>query len=350
MAYTDIDDPSAYFQTKLYAGNSTARSITFDGNSDLQPDWVWIKERDAAINHYGYDSVRGVDKRLQQNINNAESDTDTAWFRSFDSDGFTIGNEDNINDTGDNYVAWNWKTGTAFSNDASSTSVGSIDSAGSVSTTAGFSIITYTGTGSAATVAHGLGSAPRMIIIKDRSNSRNWGVYHQSMGNLDAIYLDLTNEKGGNSSAFWNSTSPTSSVFSINTRNEVNASSANMVAYCFAEKKGFSKIGSYTGNGNADGNFIYLGFKPAFILLKGTANTENWSIYDNKRLGYNVDNNVLASNSSAAELTDDNIDLLSNGFKIRRQTGLLNDAQNYIFMAFAEQPLVTSTGVPATAR
>ena len=347
MAYTDIDDPSAYFQTKLYAGNSTARSITFDGNSDLQPDWVWIKERDAAINHYGYDSVRGVDKRLQQNINNAESDTDTAWFRSFDSDGFTIGNEDNINDTGDNYVAWNWKTGTSFSNDASATSVGSIDSAGSVNTTSGFSIITYTGTGSAATVAHGLGVAPKLIINRTISAAKEWDVYYGDP--TDYLVLNTT-AATADASDKWNDTAPTSTVWSIESSSQNNTSGGTCLAYCFAEKKGFSKIGSYTGNGNANGNFIYLGFKPAFILLKGTANTEDWSIYDNKRLGYNVDNNVLASNSSAAELTDDNIDLLSNGFKIRRQTGLLNDAQNYIFMAFAEQPLVTSTGVPTTAR
>ena len=347
MAYTDIDDPSAYFQTKLYAGNSTARSITFDGNSDLQPDWVWIRERDAAINHYGYDSVRGVDKRLQQNINNAESDTDTAWFRSFDSDGFTIGNEDNINDTGDNYVAWNWKTGTSFSNDASATSVGSIDSAGSVNTTSGFSIITYTGTGSAATVAHGLGVAPKLIINRTISAAKEWDVYYGDP--TDYLVLNTT-AATADASDKWNDTAPTSTVWSIESSSQNNTSGGTCLAYCFAEKKGFSKIGSYTGNGNANGNFIYLGFKPAFILLKGTANTEDWSIYDNKRLGYNVDNNVLASNSSAAELTDDNIDLLSNGFKIRRQTGLLNDAQNYIFMAFAEQPLVTSTGVPATAR
>jgi len=347
MAYTDIDDPSAYFQTKLYAGNSTARSITFDGNSDLQPDWVWIKERDAAINHYGYDSVRGVDKRLQQNINNAESDTDTAWFRSFDSDGFTIGNEDNINDTGDNYVAWNWKTGTSFSNDASATSVGSIDSAGSVNTTSGFSIITYTGTGSAATVAHGLGVAPKLIINRTISAAKEWDVYYGDP--TDYLVLNTT-AATADASDKWNDTAPTSTVWSIESSSQNNTSGGTCLAYCFAEKKGFSKIGSYTGNGNANGNFIYLGFKPAFILLKGTANTEDWSIYDNKRLGYNVDNNVLASNSSAAELTDDNIDLLSNGFKIRRQTGLLNDAQNYIYMAFAEHPLVTSTGVPATAR
>ena len=347
MAYTDIDDPSAYFQTKLYAGNSTARSITFDGNSDLQPDWVWIKERDAAINHYGYDSVRGVDKRLQQNINNAESDTDTAWFRSFDSDGFTIGNEDNINDTGDNYVAWNWKTGTSFSNDASATSVGSIDSAGSVNTTSGFSIITYTGTGSAATVAHGLGVAPKLIINRTISAAKEWDVYYGDP--TDYLVLNTT-AATADASDKWNDTAPTSTVWSIESSSQNNTSGGTCLAYCFAEKKGFSKIGSYTGNGNANGNFIYLGFKPAFILLKGTANTEDWSIYDNKRLGYNVDNNVLASNSSAAELTDDNIDLLSNGFKIRRQTGLLNDAQAYIFMAFAEHPFVTSTGVPTTAR
>jgi len=349
MAYTEIDDPSAYFQTALYSGNAGTQSITNDGNSDLQPNWVWIKQRSGTQNHNLQDSVRGSTKILKSNTS-ADETTDANGVTSFNTDGFSIGTRADINQSG-TYVAWQWKAGTSFTNDASGTGIGSIDSAGSVNTDAGFSIISYTGTGSAATVAHGLGSAPRMIIIKDRSNSRNWGVYHQSMGNTYAMYLDLNNEKGGGNSSFWNSTSPTSSVFSINTRNEVNASSANMIAYCFAEKQGFSKIGSYTGTGNANGTFIYTGFKPAFILFKCTDATGDWVLYDSKRNGYNGSNLALYADTSQGDDSGNEPDILSNGFK---QTGTGNDRNGngnaYIYMAFAEQPFVTSTGVPATAR
>ena len=357
MAYTDIDDPSAYFQTTLYSGTGSEQSITNTGNSDLQPDWVWMKVRsNGTYGHANFDSVRGVNQFIGSNVDNSEEDQSSdVSLSAFNSDGFTVGGYFNFaNQSGQTFVSWQWKAGTSFTNDASSTSVGSIDSAGSVSTTAGFSIITYTGTGSAATVAHGLGSAPRMIIIKDRSNSRNWGVYHQSMGNLDAIYLDLTNEKGGNSSAFWNSTSPTSSVFSINTRNEVNASSANMVAYCFAEKQGYSKFGSYIPNANVDGAFVYTGFKPAFLLIKNTSQATDWIMYDNKRDGYEPQNKEFRANTSAAERNaeDNNVQFCANGFKLRNAGTKSNaDAGNtLIYMAFAEQPFVTSTGVPGTAR
>jgi hypothetical protein len=343
MAYTTIDDPSAYFQTKLYTGTGSSNAITGVG---FQPDFCWIKNRGTATAARVFDSVRGATKVLYTSETDAEG-TNAQSLKSFDSDGFTMGTHATLNASSNNIVSWNWKAGTSFTNDASSTSVGSIDSAGSVNTTSGFSIITYTGTGSAATVAHGLGVAPKLIINRTISAAKEWDVYYGDP--TDYLVLNTT-AATADASDKWNDTAPTSTVWSIESSSQNNTSGGTCLAYCFAEKKGFSKIGSYTGNGNADGNFIYLGFKPAFILLKGTANTENWSIYDNKRLGYNVDNNVLASNSSAAELTDDNIDLLSNGFKIRRQTGLLNDAQNYIFMAFAEQPLVTSTGVPATAR
>ena len=346
MAYTTIDDPSAYFQTAVWTGNGSTQSIAFAGNSDLQPDFLWVKGRSLAEGHTLQDSVRGVTKHLHSQNTDAEA-TDTGIVTAFNSDGFSLGDEGDVNANTSTFVGWGWKTGTAFSNDASSTSVGSIDSAGSVNTTSGFSIITYTGTGSAATVAHGLGVAPKLIINRTISAAKEWDVYYGDP--TDYLVLNTT-AATADASDKWNDTAPTSTVWSIESSSQNNTSGGTCLAYCFAEKKGFSKIGSYTGNGNANGNFIYLGFKPAFILLKGTANTEDWSIYDNKRLGYNVDNNVLASNSSAAELTDDNIDLLSNGFKIRRQTGLLNDAQNYIFMAFAEQPFVTSTGIPTTAR
>jgi hypothetical protein len=367
MAYTTIDKPSDYFDTVLYTGNAGTLNIT---SLDFQPDWIWGKDR-SGDRHFLADSVRGKKNTGYHLLcsNNNQADTSNAppdGITAIGSNGFTLGantsNTDGgwsyeINESPDSgqgnsgtYVAWNWKAGTSFTNDASSTGIGSIDSAGSVSTDAGFSIISYTGTGSAATVAHGLGSAPRMIIIKDISNARNWGVYHESMGNLDAIYLDLSNEKGGNSSAFWNSTSPTSSVFSINTRNEVNASSANMIAYCFAEKQGYSKFGSYTGNGNADGPFVYLGFKPAFVIVKSATEARNWRLWDNKRSTYNLTDEVLYPDITNAEATGDSeIDMLSNGFKLKKNSDNTS-GETYIYMAFAESPFVTSTGVPATAR
>ena len=329
MAYTTIDDPSAYFQTALYTGDGNAQTITNDGNSDLQPDFVWIAMRSHADNKIWYDSVRGVTKRLVSNLNSPEA-TVSDMVTAFNSDGFSVGTNSNVTGDTKTFVGWNWKE----------------------TADAGFDIVAYTGNGSNRTISHSLSAVPKMMIIKNRtatSGDRDWAVYHQALGNGSFCLLN-SNAAKDDSDGFFNATTPTSSVFSLGDNTRVNANTDTFIAYLFAEKQGYSKFGSYTGNGNADGNFIYLGFKPAFILLKGTANTENWSIYDNKRLGYNVDNNVIDSNTTAAELTDDNIDLLSNGFKIRRQTGLLNDAQNYIYMAFAESPFVTSTGVPATAR
>ena len=325
MAYTDIDDPSSVFQVALHTGDGNAQDITNGGNSDLQPDLVWIAMRNAADNKVWFDSVRGVTKRLVSNLTSAEA-TVSDMVTAFNSDGFSLGTNTNV--VGDNktYVGWQWKK------------------------TAGvFDIQIYTGNGNARTIAHNLGAVPKVMIIKKRNTTAPWSFGHASLGANQVLELDATDAVATDNS-YWNNTRPTSSVFSVGTDGNQNTNNHTYVIYLFGDKKGMSKIGSYTGNGNVNGNFIYTGFKPAFILIKGSANTENWSIYDNKRLGYNVDNNVITSNTTAGELTDDNIDLLSNGFKIRRATGLLNDAQNYIFMAFAEQPLVTSTGVPATAR
>ena len=346
-----IDKPSDYFNTKLYTGTGSTLAIS---GLNFQPDLTWIKGRSVAYSHILHDSVRTATKELKSNSTGAEG-TDANGLTSFNSDGFSLGTGGAVNNNTTTYASWNWKAGTSFTNDASGTGIGSIDSSGSVNTDAGFSIISYTGTGSAATVAHGLGSAPRMIIIKDRSNTRNWGVYHQSMGNTFAIYLDLTNEKGGNNSGFWNSTSPTSSVFSINTRNEVNASSANMIAYCFAEKQGYSKFGSYVGNGNADGTFIYTGFKPAFFLGKRTNSTGEWFLLDNRRSNsFNPQDRILEPNSSSADISGASYkyDFVSNGIKIRTTSGAYGNGSGdtFIYMAFAEQPFVTSSGVPATAR
>jgi hypothetical protein len=362
MAYTTIDDPSAFFQTALYTGNATNNTaITFDGNSDMQPDWLWSKNRASdGYEHHVVDSVRGVNQLLRVSADIHEF-TSAPAFRSFNSDGFTLGENSYMNVDSDIQVMWGWKAGTSFTNDASSTSVGTIDSAGSISADAGFSIMTYTGTGSNGTVAHGLSAIPKMIIIKNRtktSGDRDWAVYHQTLGNGSFILLN-SNAAKDDSDGFFNATTPTSSVFSLGDNTRVNASNDTYVAYCFAEKQGHSKFGSYTGNGNADGTFVYLGFKPAFILRKRTDSTGSWLMQDNKRPGSNravvnslpTDNNVLYSNTSDAELYNNELDILSNGFKLRATDTFGNGSgATYIYMAFAENPLVTSTGVPATAR
>jgi len=346
MAYTTINKSSDFFNTKLYTGNSGTQAITGVG---FQPDLVWTKGRNQSESHYWTDAVRGTNSQIYSNGSNAQG-TASNVITAFGTDGFTLGNNSEVNG-GYNYASWNWKAGTG---QGSSNTDGSINTTyTSVNTTAGFSISKYTGTGSNATVGHGLGSTPHTIIVKRSDASDDWHVYHKSIGNTKALKLNTTDaEHAWN--VYWNNTSPTSSVFSVGTGNGVNASSGTYIAYCFAEKQGYSKFENYKGNGNADGNFIYTGFKPAMVILKGASgsgSTENWSMYDNKRTGFNVDNNVLYPNATSAEGTSDDIDLLSNGFKIRRATGLLNDtAVTYIYMAFAEEPLVASNFVPATAR
>jgi len=326
MAYTTIDKPSDYFETVTYTGNTS--SGTTISSLDFAPNMVWFKSRTNAENHQIYDSVRGVTKRIIPNGTQAEATASTG-LTNFDSNGFRTGGE-NETDSG-NIVAWNWKE----------------------TATAGFDIVSYTGNSSVRTISHNCGAIPKMMIVKKRSDSDNWSVYHQATGAGNFTILNTTAASAG-SSTMWNNTTPTASVFSLGNKGEVNANGQTFIAYLFADIKGYSKFGSYTGNGNADGNFIYTGFKPALVILKGASgsgSTENWSMYDNKRTGFNVDNNVLYPNDNSAEGTSDDIDLLSNGFKIRRATGLLNDtAVTYIYMAFAENPFVTSSGVPATAR
>ena len=352
MAYTTIDDPTAYFQTKLYTGNGSTQSITLDGLNDMQPDWVWVKQRGGTTNHKTSDSVRGATKALQNNDTDAEA-TDTDGITSFDSNGFSLGAGGDYNSSSASQVAWNWKAGTSFTNDASSTGIGTIDSAGSASDASGFSIVSYTGTESAGTIKHGLSSVPKMIIAKDRdSGSLSWFVGHASLGFTKRLKLDGDNAAADNT--VWNNTSPTSSVFSVGDSANANTSGNAIIAYCFAEKQGYSKFSSYTGNGNADGTFIYTGFKPAWIMLKRTDGTNSWCIFDNKRLGRNPNNpRLYANNSNASEGASDEayVDILSNGFKLRgAQPDINASGGTYIYMAFAENPFVTSTGVPATAR
>jgi hypothetical protein len=347
MAYTTIDNPGLFFNTKLYTSTNSELAISGIG---FAPNWVWIKSRSDAHDHFIHDTIRGATKNLNSVNTDAEA-TIAQGLKSFDSDGFTLGTNGNVNESGsETYASWNWLAGTSFSNDASSTSIGSIDSAGSASDASGFSIVSYTGTGSAGTIKHGLSSVPKMIIAKDRdSGSLSWFVGHASLGFTKRLKLDGTNTAADNT--VWNNTSPTSSVFSVGDSANANTSGNAIIAYCFAEKQGYLKTGKWTGNGNANGPFSYTGFKPAFILIKRTDVAKNWYINDNLRLGYNVNNPYISPNLTAAETGGTEIDILSNGFKIRAGgTGHNQSGGTYIYMAIAENPFVTSTGIPTTAR
>ena len=356
-AYTSIDNPELYFQTKLYTGNGTAigsggLAVTLDGDENMQPDLVWIKNRDGTDWHDLYDSVRGVTKRIYSNSNNAEN-TNTESLTAFGTNGFTVGNAGDVNTNTNKHVAWCWKAGTAFSNDASATSVGSIDSAGTINTTAGISIIEYSGTGSQGTIAHGLSAKPKALWFKRLDTTGNWVNYHQSIGATKYLRFD-TNAAEITASDEFNDTEPTTSVFTVDTDGAVNASGTdNHIVYCFAEKQGFSKFGKYTGNGNADGTFVYLGFRPAMIIIKNVGE-HNWNIFDNKRGGFNVDNDQLypdLTNAEADGSSNTFIDFLSNGFKMRNTNSDKNGSGSAaIYMAFAEAPFVNSNGVPCNAR
>jgi len=350
MAYTTIDDPSAYFQTALYTGNNSNRSITNDGNSDLQPDWIWGKSRSNADAHTSTDSSRGNTKVLTPNATEAEG-TASDYVTAFNSDGFSLGTNNGMNKNTLTYVAWQWKAngGTTASN-----SDGSITSTVQANTTAGFSIITYTGTGSNATIGHGLGSAPTMVIVKNRSSAEHWMVGHHknSNGFQSAIFLNLTAGKDTDA-VYFNNTEPTSTVISIGTNDKINHASENHVMYAFAEKQGYSKFGSYTGNGNDNGTFVYTGFKPAWLMIKRTT-ANAWGIYDSARSPHNEIVANLDADRSDAENTAtnyDDLDFLSNGFKLYEENDDINaSGGTYIYMAFAEHPFVSSEGVPTTAR
>jgi hypothetical protein len=353
MAYTDIDKPSDYFNTVLYTGNTTApRTISGVG---FQPDWNWTKSRNRVLNHWIADSVRGSNKIIRSDTTSTElTNPSGGYISSFNSDGYVVtegsSNDENYNTNTTTYASWNWKAGTSFTNDASSTGIGSIDSTGSVNTDAGFSVCSYTGTGSVGTVKHGLGVTPKMILFKNRTTASNWLVYHEALGNTKNLYLDATNAEHDRSDTF-NDTSPTSSVFTVGTA-DLNTSGNSIIAYCFNNVQGYSKFGSYTGNGNADGTFVYTGFKPAFIIQKNKSAADAWVMFDNKRNGYNTaGNEKLYPNSDAAETDVSEIDFTAQGFKLRAGGNQNNNnGEVYIYMAFASNPLVTSTGVPATAR
>jgi hypothetical protein len=354
MAYTTIDDGSAFFQTKLYAGTGSSLSLTNDGNSDLQPDWVWIKNRDSTNWHILQDSSRGSGKSLFSNDSYQETSDSSTRNIQFDSDGITLSGStssfNDINDSSHTFVAWQWKCngGTTSSN-----SNGSITTTVQANTTAGFSIVTWTGTGSNATIGHGLGVVPQLIISKSRGHAENWAVYHHKSNTApEDYYLALDDNRANtDSSVVWNDTAPTSSVISIGTQDKINKSGSTHIAYCFNEIKGYSKFGTYEANNSTDGPFVYTGFQPAWVMLKSIDSTGNWFIMDSTRSDINVSNEIIFADLNAAEDTSNAIDFLSNGFKLRNSgSGGLNYQNTYSYIAFAEHPFVSSKGVPTTAR
>jgi len=347
MAYITFQ-PSDYFNTKLFTGNGSTNAITGVG---FQPDWVWIKDRASTEHHNFFDAVRGATKRIYSS-STAAQDTAATTLTAFNTDGFTLGSSAAVNASGNNTVSWNWKAGGA----GSSNTDGSINSTVSANTTSGFSIVKYGDSTGTQTVGHGLGSDVKVLIIKNLTSTNNWHVWHAGIP-TSAIHL---NESGAKTDSWFatyqNSTAPTSSVFTVKSGGGDDAlgSSKDYIAYCFAEKKGFSKFGSYTGNGNADGPMIYTGFKPAFFLWKRHNSTGGWYIADNARSPFNLVDKILGPNDSNQESafgTVQNFDFCSNGIKLRGTNVDSNyDGGQYIYMAFAEEPLVSSNNIPATAR
>ncbi len=333
-----INKGSDYFGVLTYTGDGAASKTIVDTNAvSFTPDFVWVKGRSGATDHALYDAVRGTTKQLESNTTTAET-TETTGLTGFVNGGFTVGNLAQMNTSGATYVAWCWKANGAGSSNTS----GSITSTVSVNATAGFSIVTYTGAGtSAGTVGHGLGVAPKLIIAKTRTNAQDWVVYHSVLGTNQLLILNSTSA-ASTISNYWGSSAPTSTVFGVYTGNNIgnnNYLNIPIVAYCWAEIAGFSKFGSYTGNGSADGPFVYTGFRPKYVLLKSTG-VENWFVFDSSRNTYNVTTARLYPALSNAEDTNLNtLDLLSNGFKFRDTNVAWNGSgTTYIYMAFAENP------------
>ena len=333
MAYTTIDNPELYFQCKLYTGNGSTQTITYDNtDADLDADMIWLKSRSDAYSHQLFDTVRGATELLNPEATDAEQTL--SGVTAFATDTFAIGSDAGTNGSSKTYVAWAWKE----------------------TATAGFDIVAYTGDGAEGrNISHSLSAVPAMMIVKNRSGTTSWIVYHKNntaAPETDHLKLNESDATADDDS-MWDDTAPTSSVFRVKSSSSVNGDGSNYIAYLFAEKQGYSKFGSYTGNGNADGTFVYTGFKPAFVMIKITDNaSQDWFVLDNKRSPFNLVDDSLAPNQTDAEYTSEaNLDFTAQGFKLRMTSIRVNGSgNNYIYMAFAENPFVTSTGVPATAR
>ena len=341
--------PSDFFNNVIYTGTGSSNAVTGVG---FQPDLTWIKSRSNTYAHGLTDSVRGVKETLFSDTDGAEVTYDYG-LTVFGADGFTVISDNIFNGSGPTYASWNWKMGTT-----SGLTGGTITpSSYSISATAGQSIIAYTGNGVAgATIPHGLGVAPDFFIVKNlEDSSTDWDTYQSAVANFGLTpedkYLILNASGAIGDNTFWNDTAPTSTVFSVGNASKQNESGKTYVAYCFASVKGYSKFGGYTGNGNADGAFIYTGFRPSFVLVKSTSGAGSWAMFDDKRLGYNVDNDHVSGNTTAAEQTDDTLDIVSNGFKTRNTTNQVNGSGwTYCYAAFAKNPIISSNGVPGVAR
>ena len=335
MAYTTIDDPSAYMKIQLYTGNGSTQAITFDDtDTAMQPDLVWIKNRDAGDTHLVFDSVRGVEKKIHISEHpepNESTDDDT--LTAFGSDGFTVGDDDKVNTNTEKYVAWCWKE----------------------SATAGFDIVEFSGNSTNRTMSHSLSAIPHFYFVIAKGDDSRSNTYHRR--NTDApetdylmmAYSNATTDNSDN----WNDTAPTSSVFSLGTSNSVNDTGNNYMAYLFAPIQGYSSFGGYVGNNSSDGPMIYTGFRPKYLLIKNQGASENWVIKDNARSTYNQNIIHLAADVEDSEFstTAVAVDILSNGFKCRGTNAVINSSgANYIYAAFAEAPFVNSEGVPCNAR
>ena len=348
MAYTTINKPSDYFKTQAYTGSGSTKSIS---SLNFQPDWVWIKSRNSTAWHNLYDSVRGATKDIYSNATDVEG-TNTNRLTSFDSNGFSVGNDSDVNADGTQYISWNWKAnGTGVSN-----TDGDITSTVSANTTTGFSIVKYTGNGSNdQRIGHGLGVRPVCWMIKRLDTADDWVVYHHGIASnwYDDTYLYLNSTNGLMGAVNTGTGNPTSSVFYIGNSAKTGASGGEYIAYVFAEKTGFSKFDSYIGDGDTDGQFIYTGFKPAFVMYKKvSASGNDWIMADRVRASaVNPLNKELYANSNSTEGTVNLLDFTSNGFKLRRSHASQNEnGAKYIYMCFAKSPLVASNNVPATAR
>ena len=337
MAYTTIDNPELYFQCKTYSGSSSDVTVTFDGSEDMQPDLVWLKKRSGSGDHLIYDSVRGTNKRLQPNATDAEVDrsSNNDELKSFNSDGWTLGTfNSNVTGAGSTNVSWNWKE----------------------SATAGFDIASYTGTGSARTVSHSLSAVPNWMILKDRDASKSWVVYHSGNTSAPETEYLLLDGSGATTdfAGYFNDTAPTSSVFTVGTGSDANASSDDFIAYLWSEKQGYSKFGSWSVTANSNRPFIFTGFKPAWLMIKKTnsGGSVSWYIFDNKRSPINAVDDFLKADTSDAEGGDGNayIDFLSNGFKLKTGNIGTEASGTFVYMAFAESPFVNSNGIPNNAR
>ena len=351
MAYTTIDDPEKYFQSLAYTGQGGDNdAYTLSGDENLQPDLVWIKNRGTTNEHLMIDSVRGALKALNSNDATAE-DSISNSLKSFNSDGFTLGGNASCNANNNTYASWSWKAGTSIGSTSTSGSGTAKTYTGSVNADAGFSIINYVGNQTDGhTIPHHLAQKPDMILVKHLGDGQQWASQWSPLGATKVMRFGTTNTVS-DSNTRWNDTEPTSSVFTVGNEAECNTNNEEHIAYCFANKQGYLKVGSYKGNGNANGAFVYTGFRPAFLMYKNTTTADSYFLHDNRRQGYNDQNELLFADSTQAESTVDRIRFTANGFKtLDSDKGVNKSGDTYVYMAIAEQPLVNSNGVPGNAR